>query len=122
MYLNAKTEILVTDFYEGYGLKIVKGKEKLVINTNRKELYLDLLSLSNELNTTLDRLSELISYNNACIDNLAFYRNEENKVIKVLNVACVNGLIRSINGLEFNIKLLKTVREKVMKMIKQIKV
>jgi hypothetical protein len=112
-------EIVPLAFYCDYGLEVVKGRDKRIINKNRGSLYLDLCSFASAMEIPLKQLEEVISFNTVLKGYLAFYRNEQYKIVKVLDIKGFDSLIRGLMDCGCNRTLLITIREQASKLIQQ---
>lgn len=56
MAFDIKYEILPIKKHKEFGIEILKGKEKLTLNTNKKELYIDLCSLAWAMGISMNQL------------------------------------------------------------------
>jgi hypothetical protein len=121
IFTNIQKEITLVSAYEGFGLEIVKGKEKSILNSNNEDLYLDLVSFANAMEMDINELMELISYNAVIKGYLAFYRDKNYKVIKVLSIDGIIDFIRCLRGLGYYLTLLKAIHHQVNKALEQIK-
>ncbi|MGG1396908.1 hypothetical protein ABE288_03535 [Bacillus salipaludis] len=124
IFTNLLNEIVPIVMYEGSedykGLVILKSRDKTIINRNSGHLYIDLKSFAHELALTENQLLDFISYNASVRGNLAFYRDKNYRVVKVLDLNGLNDLIRHLRGLGIDSELLKGVKEKVNKMLEKI--
>lgn len=114
------SEIEITRKYENYGLEVVFGKDRMsMIKNYQKGYFLDLSSLSTVLGVSMSKLLEDLSYNSAIRGHFAHYRNE-GRIIKVIDIECLNSMIRSLassNG--YPIELLKSVHSEINKIKEQ---
>lgn len=116
--IDIRTEIELIRKYDQYSIEVIKGKEKLSMNSYKKGLYIDLDSFAYALGITINQLLEVISYSATQRGYLAFYRNEY-KIIRVLDISGLNELIRNLMGGGYDIELLKTIRDQIYKSIEQ---
>lgn len=118
---NIQLEIVPVTFHIDYGLEIIEGREKTMVNKYKGTLYLDLAAFANALEIPLTKLEEVISYNTVVKSQLALYRNEHDRVVKVLDITGLDSLLRSLMDFGCNTDLLKTIRDQVNKLIQQTK-
>jgi hypothetical protein len=119
VFIDICTEIKLIRKYDLNSIEVIKGKEKLSMNSYKKGLYIDLDSFAYALGITINQLLEVISYSATQRGYLAFYRNEY-KIIRVLDISGLNELIRNLMEGGYDIELLKTVREQVFKTVEQL--
>ncbi|MGD6796621.1 hypothetical protein [Metabacillus indicus] len=120
VFVNIHVEIQDREHYEGNGLEIVKGRSKGILNTNHDKYYLDLVSFVNAMEISINKLLELISYFPIVEEYPAFYKKNQHKSIRVIEITGLNELIRGLHGLGYNLDLLKTIREQFYKLHEQI--
>jgi hypothetical protein len=116
--MDIKQEILPLKKLDSFGIEILKGKEKLTLNTNQLGLYIDLSSLSLAVGITMNHLLEVISYCPITNEYMAFYRVEQ-KIIKVIDNKAIDSLIRNLMAVGHNFELLKNIRDQINKTIEQ---
>lgn len=121
VFMNIHAEIKAERHYEEYGLEIIKGANKSTLNRNRELYYLDLVSISNAIEISINQLLESISYIPKAGEHLAFYKNNQHKSIRVIEISGLDELIRGLRGMGYNLELLKTIREQSNKLYEQIK-
>jgi hypothetical protein len=121
IFINLQTEIDVIEHYEGYGIEMVKGWDKAILNRNPEVYYIDLVSFAIALEIKVNQLLELISYIPSVGEYLAYYTNNQYKYIRVLEINGLDELIAGLRGLCGNIDLLKRIREQCYKLQEQIK-
>ncbi|PGM59903.1 hypothetical protein [Bacillus sp. AFS053548] len=121
VFINLQTEIEVQEHFEEYGMEMVKGRNKVVLNKNYDRYYLDLGSFALSIGISINQLLESINYIPTTGEYLAFYKNEQHKPIRVLEFTGLNELIRGLKALGFNLDLLKTIRDQCYKLHEQIK-
>jgi hypothetical protein len=121
VFINIHKEIYALEQYDGYGLEMVKGRNKVVLNKDHERYYLDLVSFANAIEVSINQQLEVISYLLSVGEYLAFYRNKQYKPIGVLEITGFEELIKGLRGLGFNLDLLRTIREQCYKLQEQIK-
>lgn len=121
VFVNIHTEIQAKEHYEEYGLEIVKGRSKAILNKSYDRYYLDLASFANAMEISINKLLESISYITKVGEYLAFYKNNQQKSIQVLEIIGLDELVRGLRGMGYNIELLRTTREQCYKLHEQIK-
>ena len=121
VFINIHSEIEAIEHFEEYGLEIVRGRNKSILNKNYDRYYLDLGSFSLSLGISIKQLLESISYIPVVGEYLAYYRKEQQKPIQVLEITGLNELIRGLKGIGYNLDLLKTIRDQCNKLHEQIK-
>jgi hypothetical protein len=123
-FTNIQKEVMPKVKYEAYedyeGLEIIKSKEKTIINRNSEGFYLDLKSFANELKINEKELLELIGYSSAVQTYLAYYRDKQYKVVRVMDIRGLEDLTRLLKGLGTDLELLKGIKQKVNKMVERI--
>jgi hypothetical protein len=118
MAFDIKQEIVPIKKHEQFGIEVLKGKEKLTLNTNQKELYIDLYSLSWAMGITINQLLEVVSYNPISREYLAYYRDEQ-KIVKVIDIKGAEILIRNFVVAGYDLELIKNIRNQINKTIEQ---
>jgi hypothetical protein len=113
---DIKQEILPLKMCDQFGIEVIKGKEKLTLNTNQKGLYIDLCSFSLAIGMTMSQLLEVISYSPITKEYQAFYR-EEQKITKVIDFKGLETLIRNLMATGCDFELLRTTRNQINKTI-----
>jgi len=121
VFINIHTEIDALEHCEDYGIEIVKGRSKAILNKNYNMYYVSLDSFALAMEISIYQLLELISYNPAVGEYLAFYKNNQHKSIRVIEITGLNELIRGLKGLGYNLALLKTINDQCYKILEQIK-
>jgi hypothetical protein len=112
-------EIEVTRKYEQFGIEVVKGRERMsMIRNFQKGYYLDLSCLATALNVNMSKLLEDLAYNSAISGYFAHYRNE-GRIIKVVDIECVNSMIRNLAGADYDFELLRCVKNKIINITEQ---
>lgn len=119
--IDIKIEIRPEKMIEDHGLKVIKGKEKLTLNNYTKKFYLELFSLEKETGIKMNQLIEVISYSATLRENLAYYRDAHEKIIKLLNFDCLNELIRNLMIAGYDFDVLRAIRDQLNKTIQKIK-
>lgn len=121
IFINIYSEIDVIEHYEGYGLEIVKGSNNAILNRIEDSYYLELNSFALLVGISIDQLLESISFITVTGEYLAYYRNEQHKLIRVLEITGLNELIRGLRSLGYNLELLKTIHDQCYKIHEQIR-
>jgi hypothetical protein len=116
--IDIKQEIVPLKKLDSFGIEILRGKEKLTLNTNQLGLYIDLSSLSLAIGITMNHLLEVISYYPITNEYMAFYR-EEQKITKVIDNKAIDSLIRNLMAAGNDITLLRETRNQINKTIEQ---
>ncbi|SDJ77141.1 hypothetical protein [Sediminibacillus albus] len=120
VFINIQKEIVVTDYYEKYGLKVVKGSDKAILNRIQEVYYLNLKSFASKIKLEFDLLMELINYSPGINEYLAYYRDENYKFIRVLELAGRNELVGGLRGRVPNLEALRKTREQAYKLHNQL--
>jgi hypothetical protein len=77
-----------------------------------------LFPLATALNVSMNKLLEDLSYNSAIRGYFAHYRNE-GRIIKVIHIEYLNPMIRSLAGADYDIELLRSVKNEINKITEQ---
>lgn len=121
VFINIQKEIEVIKEFKKGRAKIIKGQDKSAINKYQDEEFLDLDSFATLVEVSPKHLMELISYSLPIGEHLAFYRNTEYKVVRLLELEGLNDLIRGLLGRLPNTSLLLEAKQKVVMLHEQIK-
>jgi len=116
-FIDIRKEVIPLKEHKEMGLRIIKAKEKLVINSSEKEVYIELYSFSIAVGIKSAQILEEISYNQITKEYLAYYRDGQ-KLIKLLDVNGLDVLIRNLMAAGYDIGLLKNIRNQIKYLIK----
>ncbi|AGK53169.1 hypothetical protein [Bacillus sp. 1NLA3E] len=113
-----RKEIVPLKKHDMYGIEVIKAKEKLVLNSSFKAVYIDISSLAMAIDLKVNQLLEEISYSPITKEYLAYYRIEQ-KIIRVIDSQALNVLVRNLISAGYDFELLKTIRSQIYKTIEQ---
>ncbi|MGG0719821.1 hypothetical protein ABE096_19850 [Robertmurraya massiliosenegalensis] len=102
------------------GLIIYKCKEKSIINRNSEQLYIDLISFAHEISLTEKELLDIMSYNAGIKSYLSYYRDENLRVIRLLEIRGLEDLSKLLRSVEIDKKNLKDTKRKINEMVEKI--
>ncbi|MBU8768765.1 hypothetical protein [Cytobacillus oceanisediminis] len=120
IFIDIKLEIVPLKINDLYGIEVIVGKEKMIINSAKNNFYIDLSSLAFAIDTDVRKLQEIISYSLTAKEYLAFYRDSYNKIIKVIDITCLNHLIRCLSNVGYDFRVLKTLKNQINKAVEQL--
>lgn len=121
VFINIQKEIEVIEEFKNGKVKIIKGEDKSAINKSQGKEFLDLDSFAALVEVSPKHLMELISYSLPIGEHLAFYRNTEYKLVRLLELEGLNDLIRGLLGRLPSINLLLEAKQKVVMLHEQLK-
>ncbi|WP_246939617.1 hypothetical protein [Bacillus pinisoli] len=124
IFTTLHKEVLPRVRYEGeedyLGLIFYNAKEKSIINMNDEQLYIDLISFAHENGLSEKGLLEIMSYNAGIKSYLAYYRDKNLRVVRLLEIRGLDDLSKLLRSVGTDNKKLKETKEKVFKMIQKI--